>query len=41
MSAFYLVSFKERYLDFVEYLLLLQITFACYFVGSPLAHVDM
>ena len=31
MSALHLVSFKERYLDFVPYLLLLQITYACYF----------
>lgn len=35
MSAFHLVSFKERYLDFVQYLLLLQITYACYFLALP------
>lgn len=31
MSAFHSVSFEERYLDFVQYLLFLQITYACYF----------
>jgi len=31
MSTFHLVSFKGRYLNLVHYLLLLQITSACYF----------